>query len=50
MAFFSQTVRAIRKACPTRIDAIRELIGRCPIFGICLGHQILGLALGFSSL
>ncbi len=25
---------------------VRQLIGRTPIFGICLGHQILGLALG----
>ncbi|MFQ5457085.1 MAG: glutamine-hydrolyzing carbamoyl-phosphate synthase small subunit [Myxococcota bacterium] len=28
------------------VDAIRELVGKKPIFGICLGHQILGLALG----
>ncbi|HEY7875900.1 MAG TPA: glutamine-hydrolyzing carbamoyl-phosphate synthase small subunit [Actinomycetota bacterium] len=28
------------------IDAVRGLIGRVPVFGICLGHQILGLALG----
>jgi carbamoyl-phosphate synthase small subunit len=25
---------------------VRQLIGKTPIFGICLGHQILGLALG----
>ncbi len=25
---------------------VRKLMGRTPIFGICLGHQILGLALG----
>ncbi len=28
------------------IDTTRELLGRLPIFGICLGNQILGLALG----
>jgi carbamoyl-phosphate synthase small subunit len=28
------------------IATIRELIGQKPIFGICLGHQLLGLALG----
>ncbi|MGH7151790.1 MAG: glutamine-hydrolyzing carbamoyl-phosphate synthase small subunit [Planctomycetota bacterium] len=26
--------------------AMRELLGQVPIFGICLGHQIFGLALG----
>jgi carbamoyl-phosphate synthase small subunit len=29
-----------------QIDNVRALVGRTPIFGICLGHQILGLALG----
>ncbi len=28
------------------ITAVREMLGRVPIFGICLGQQILGLALG----
>lgn len=27
-------------------ENIRKLLGRVPIFGICLGHQLLGLALG----
>lgn len=31
------------------IDAVRDLLGQKPIFGICLGHQILGLALGARS-
>jgi carbamoyl-phosphate synthase small subunit len=35
---------------PYAMDALRELIGRLPIFGICLGHQLLGLALGFLDL
>jgi carbamoyl-phosphate synthase small subunit len=28
------------------IKNIRKLLGRIPIFGICLGHQLCGLALG----
>ncbi|MBI1390948.1 MAG: glutamine-hydrolyzing carbamoyl-phosphate synthase small subunit [bacterium] len=28
------------------INSVRGLLGKVPVFGICLGHQILGLALG----
>ncbi len=31
---------------PETIQTVRELIGQVPIFGICLGHQILSLAYG----
>ena len=31
---------------PYAVETVRQLIGRKPIFGICLGHQLLGLALG----
>jgi carbamoyl-phosphate synthase small subunit len=28
------------------VDAVRALLGKIPLFGICLGHQILGRAVG----
>lgn len=28
------------------VEAIKQLLGQVPLFGICLGHQLLGLALG----
>jgi len=34
---------------PYAMEAVRALIGRYPIFGICLGHQIIGLALGLKT-
>jgi carbamoyl-phosphate synthase small subunit len=34
---------------PYAMEAVRKLIGRHPIFGICLGHQILGLAFGLET-
>ncbi len=32
--------------CDYAVAAIRSLLGRLPLFGICLGHQLLALALG----
>jgi len=34
------------KDVPKAIAAVKELMGRKPIFGICLGHQLLALASG----
>ncbi len=28
------------------VDTVRDLLGKVPIFGICLGHQMIGQALG----
>ncbi len=33
-------------ALPYIVKTVRALLGKKPIFGICLGHQLLGLALG----
>jgi carbamoyl-phosphate synthase small subunit len=35
--------------CVTAVATVRALLGRLPFFGICLGHQILALALGGST-
>jgi carbamoyl-phosphate synthase small subunit len=37
------------EAVPYLIETVRGLIGKTPIFGICLGNQILGLAFGGST-
>jgi carbamoyl-phosphate synthase small subunit len=31
------------------VESIRGLLGKVPVFGICLGHQLLALALGLST-
>ena len=31
------------------VEAVRGLLGKTPVFGICLGHQVMGLALGGST-
>ncbi len=38
------------KDVPEGIEMIRELLGKIPIFGICLGHQLLALACGADTL
>jgi carbamoyl-phosphate synthase small subunit len=32
--------------CTEAIDNVKKILGKKPVFGICLGHQIIGLALG----
>jgi carbamoyl-phosphate synthase small subunit len=36
-------------ALPAQVEVVRELLGRVPILGICLGHQLLGLAAGLET-
>jgi len=31
---------------PYAVETVKRLLGKKPIFGICLGHQLIGLALG----
>ena len=38
----------ITEGVPYAVLTVRELLGKVPVFGICLGHQIMGLALGGS--
>jgi carbamoyl-phosphate synthase small subunit len=36
-------------ALPGQIEVVRELLGQRPVLGICLGHQLLGLAAGLET-
>jgi len=36
-------------ACVAIVDNIKKLFGKKPVFGICLGHQIIAIALGLKS-
>lgn len=33
-------------AVPYAVETVKEIIGKIPVFGICMGHQLLGQALG----
>ncbi|RYM07240.1 carbamoyl-phosphate synthase small subunit [Sporolactobacillus sp. THM7-7] len=34
------------KSVPEAVDTVREILGKVPLFGICLGHQLFALAAG----
>jgi carbamoyl-phosphate synthase small subunit len=36
-------------ALPEQVKVVRDLLGRLPILGICLGHQLLALAAGYET-
>ena len=36
-------------AAPYAAKTVRDLLGKTPIFGVCMGHQILSLAIGAGS-
>ena len=36
-------------ALPAQVEVVRELLGRVPLLGICLGHQLLALAAGLET-
>ena len=44
--FLSKMARGDPEPCTYAVGSIRRLMGRMPIFGICLGHQLTGIALG----
>lgn len=33
-------------AVPYAVQSVKDLVGQVPVFGICMGHQLLGQALG----
>lgn len=33
-------------AVPYAVKTVQEIIGKVPVFGICMGHQLIGQALG----
>ncbi|KAF2289357.1 hypothetical protein GH714_035303 [Hevea brasiliensis] len=33
-------------AVPYAVETVKEILGKAPVFGICMGHQLLGQALG----
>lgn len=45
-AFFLSNGPGDPAAVTYAVETVRKLVGKKPLFGICLGHQILGLALG----
>ena len=45
----SSPARATRPTLGYLVDTVRQAIGRMPVFGICLGHQMLSQAVGLET-
>ena len=46
---FWPTARATRRRCDYIVDTVRALVGKKPVWGICLGHQLLCRAVGLET-
>ena len=44
--FTSACLQGDPSAVPYAVQSVQELLGQKPIFGICMGHQLLGQAFG----
>ena len=46
VVFTNASLQGDPSAVPYAVQSVQELLGQKPIFGICMGHQLLGQAFG----